>query len=76
MLEEYSEYIVVYIISGIIHFLIRYGITARAVVKHNKTHNSLNQVKIKWSNLIFMQGIFWPIGIIFRIVEKISLIGV
>lgn len=76
MLEEYSEYIVVYIITGIIHFLIRYGITVRAVVKHNKTHNSFNQVKIKWSNLIFMQGIFWPIGVILRIIEKISLIGV
>ena len=71
-----NEYIIAYTIAGIIHFLIRYGITARAVVKHNKQSPSWNQWKVKWSNLILLQGIFWPVSIILRIVEKISLIGV
>lgn len=71
-----KEYVVAYTIAGTIHFLIRYGITIRAVVKHNKQSFSWNQWKVKWSNLIFLQGLFWPVGIILRIVEKISLIGV
>lgn len=75
-MNEYGKYIFAYIIVGIIHFLIRYGITARAIVKHNKQVPSWNRWKVKWSHLIFLQGIFWPIGIMIRIVEKISLIGV
>lgn len=75
-MNEYGKYILAYIIAGIIHFLIHYGITVRTVVKHNKQSLSWNQWKVKWSNLIFLQGIFWPVGIVLRIVKNISLIGV
>lgn len=71
-----KEYVIAYTIAGIIHFLIRYGITTRSVVKHNKQSSLRNQWKVKWSNLIFLQGLFWPIGLILRIVRKISTIGV
>lgn len=76
MWEMYGEYIILYCAIGVAHFLIRYGVTLRKVVKHNQSHFSSNQLKIRYNNLIFMQGIFWPVGIVLRIVEKISLIGV
>lgn len=76
MIEEYSKYIIGYIIIGFIHFLIRYGITYRKIIKYNTTSISWDKLKIKWSNLILLQGIFWPMSIIFRIIEKISTIGV
>ena len=76
MLEIYSKYIIGYVVIGLIHFLIRYGITYRKVIKYNKTSPPWNKLKIKWSNLIFIQGLFWPVSIVLRVVEKISTIGV
>lgn len=75
MLDMYGKYIVWYSAIGVIHFLVRYGVTFRTITKYNKflfDHN----LKVKWGKLIFLQGIFWPIGFILRIVEKISKIGV
>lgn len=75
MLDMYSKYIVWYIVIGVFHFLVRYGVTFRIITKYNKFPFNYN-LRVKWGNLIFLQGIFWPIGFILRIVEKISKIGV
>ena len=75
MWEAYSEYIIAYIIAGIVHFLICYGITYRKVFKYNKS-SSYNKLKINWGKLIFFKGLFWPISLILDTVKIISTIGV
>lgn len=74
ILQENYKYIVIYIILGFIHFLWCYGLSFREIYKFNKI--SSNKASIKWSELIFLKGIFWPIGFIMDIVKSISLIGV
>lgn len=75
MLNMYNEYVIWYTVIGIIHFLVRYGITVRTIAKYNKFQYNYN-LKVKYGSLIFLQGVFWPIGLILRIVGKISKIGV
>lgn len=74
MWEIYGKYIIGYVIIGFIHFLWRYGVTFRKVVKYNSPPFNRNY-RINYGNLI-LQGFLWPFCIIIRIVEKISLIGV
>ena len=74
MLEEYSEYIIIYIVISIFYFLINYGITVRKVVKYNK-QSFLDKQKVNLVGL-FLQSAFWPLTLILTIITKISLIGV
>lgn len=75
MWETYDNYIIAYVIIGFIHFLWRYGVNIRKIVKYNSMSYNTNYC-INWGNLIFMQGFFWPFSLILRIVDKIALIGV
>lgn len=75
MWEMYGKYIIGYAIIGIVHFLLCYGVTFRAVVKFNRK-SITRKLHIKWGELIFLDGVFWPIGIVMNIVKIISLIGV
>lgn len=75
MLDMYSNYIIAYIIIGIVHFLWQYGVCIRKITKYNSFPYNKNY-HIVWWYLIFVEGFFWPIGLILRIVRKISTIGV
>lgn len=74
MWEMYSKYIIAYIILGFIHFLWCYGATVRVMTQFNKT--SRRKASIKWGELIFLKGVFWPLGFVMDIVKFISTIGV
>ena len=75
MFAEYSNYIIIYVIIGFVHFLWRYGATIRKIIKYNSPPYNMN-LHIVWSHLIFVEGFFWPVGLILRIVRKIAMIGV
>lgn len=75
MLDMYSEYIIWYVVLGIVHFLWCYGVTVRKITIYNSFPYNKNY-RIVWWHLILVEGFFWPIGLILRIVRKISTIGV
>ena len=75
MWETYGNYVIWYVIIGFVHFLFCYGVTFRNMVKFNK--NSIKtKLHIKWGELIFLDGIFWPIRFVMDIIKFISTIGV
>lgn len=75
MWETYSEYIIWYIIIGFVHFLWCYGVSVRAMTKINKL-SFRTKASINWGHLIFLKGVFWPIGFVMDIIKFISKIGV
>lgn len=75
MWETYGNYIISYVIVGFVYFLFCYGVSFRVMTKFNK--NSIKRkMHIKWGELIFLDGIFWPLGVVMEIVKIISTIGV
>ena len=74
-IQTNMSYIIGYFWFGFVWFLIQYGRTIRHITKHNRifTHN---QLKVKWSYMIGMCWILWPVEAILRLVKFISLIGV
>lgn len=81
MWETYGKYIIWYVIIGFVHFLWCYGATFRIIIKYNdykETSFAYEKLPadVKWSELIWLKGVFWPIGFVMDIVKFISTIGV
>lgn len=81
MWETYGKYIIWYVIIGFIYFLCHYRVTFKLIIEYNdynKTSFTYEKIPadVKWNKLIWIKGVFWPIGFIMDIVKIISTIGV